>query len=167
MPDYKKGKIYKLEGGGKFYIGSTTNLLSKRRGDHHCDAKQERRQNTKAYLWFNSIGWENVSISLIEDFPCLTKQELLDRERYYIDLHRNDVNLLNVRRSIITDEDRKQQKASWYRSERGQEVAKKNHEDNKVKVNCICGMKVSKGCMAKHKKRQIHLINLRCPDRSI
>lgn len=161
MPDYQKGKIYKLEGGGKFYIGSTTNLLSKRRGDHCSDAKEEQRQNQKVYKWFNSIGWENVSISLVEDYPCQTKQELLERETYYIDLYHNDTNLLNVKRSLITDEDRKQQKASWYRSERGQEVAKKNHEDNKVKVECSCGMLISKGCMAKHKKRQIHLSRIK------
>ena len=78
MPDYKQGKIYKLEGGGKFYYGSTIQSLPQRRGDHCSDATT-RRQKTKVYAFFNSIGWENVSISLVETYPCSTKQELLSQ----------------------------------------------------------------------------------------
>lgn len=156
MPDYKQGKIYKLEGGGKFYYGSTIQSLPQRRGDHCSDATT-RRQKTKVYAFFNSIGWENVSISLVETYPCSTKQELLLKEDEYITKYIKDENCLNEKRSVITDADKKAQKASWYRSEKGQETAKANKEHNKVKIQCDCGMMVSNGCMAKHKKRSIHL----------
>jgi hypothetical protein len=160
MPDYQNGKIYRLNGGNKFYIGSTTQSLGQRKGDHHSDAKN-RRQTTKVYAFFNSIGWDNVSIELIELYPCQSKEELLLRENYYIQLYHNDEGLLNVKRSIITADDKKAQKAQWYRSEKGQQTALKNRLDNKEKVICECGTVISKGCLYKHKQRLQH--NLKLP----
>ena len=38
----------------------------------------------KLYEYINDIGWDNVTIELIEEYPCETKKELNTREKYYI-----------------------------------------------------------------------------------
>jgi Uri superfamily endonuclease len=71
MPDYQKGKIYKLWSpqGNEIYIGSTVNSLAKRLGHHKTDS----RCNSK-YLFEN---YDVVKIELIEEYPCNNKMELL------------------------------------------------------------------------------------------
>jgi hypothetical protein len=76
MPDYQQGKIYKLTGAGKIYIGSTTQLLSKRYWAH---------KNAGISTVQEIIADPNNQITLIELFPCSCKVELLARERYYIE----------------------------------------------------------------------------------
>jgi len=76
MPDYNKGKIYKLTGAGKIYIGSTTQLLSARHWAH---------KNQGATTVQEIITDPNNQITLIELFPCSSKEELLARERYHIE----------------------------------------------------------------------------------
>ena len=39
MPNYQNGKIYKITSGDLIYIGSTTQSLAKRWGDHNKDLK--------------------------------------------------------------------------------------------------------------------------------
>jgi predicted GIY-YIG superfamily endonuclease len=43
------GRIYKISGGGKFYIGSTTQTLYKRFKNHRSKSKEEKRKNTPLY----------------------------------------------------------------------------------------------------------------------
>jgi hypothetical protein len=40
----------------------------------------------------NEIGWENVSIVLIEAYPCDNKMEMERRERYWIELLKPSLN---------------------------------------------------------------------------
>jgi group I intron endonuclease len=85
MPDYQKGKIYKLVNNvdDEIYVGSTTNPLSKRKNDHRNSAKL--RPTIHVFQHLNTIGWKNVEIILIENYPCNSKDELHARERYWID----------------------------------------------------------------------------------
>ena len=78
MPDYKNSKIYKLVSPhtDKIYIGSTTQILSQRLSQH------KRTKTTKSHFLFE-LG--DVKIILIEDCPCNRKEELLKKERYYIE----------------------------------------------------------------------------------
>ena len=76
MVNYQDGKIYKLVGGGLTYIGSTTQKLSRRKSQHKAQKNYSSRQ---------LIDYDDFDIILIENFPCKTKEELLARERYYIE----------------------------------------------------------------------------------
>ena len=75
MPDYQKGKIYKLWSpqGNEIYIGSTINTLANRLGHHK---KPSNNCNSK-YLFEN---YTDVRIELIEAYPCNNKMELNRRE---------------------------------------------------------------------------------------
>lgn len=81
---YAQGKIYKLTNtiDDLIYVGSTYRNLKKRFQKHKEDAKLKK---SKVYTHLNKIGWENVSIELLEDYPCQSKAELCTREREYIE----------------------------------------------------------------------------------
>ena len=82
MRDYSKGKIYKLVAGDMTYYGSTTRRLCQRIGCHRADYKKEKLSSYSKML-FDS-GYE-VLIFLVENYPCNSKEELLSRERWYIE----------------------------------------------------------------------------------
>ena len=92
MNRYHTGKIYKLVNSvdDRIYIGSTATELSKRLYQHKMMARKRTEQ--KVYKELNTIGWENVRIIQIEAFRCETKQELLTREQYHMDLLKPDLN---------------------------------------------------------------------------
>ena len=82
MPDYSKGKIYKIidNTNGNIYIGSTTQPLSKRLTDHKADLKKKYCCSS-----FEIIKNDNYSIILIEEVNCENKEQLLRAERYHIE----------------------------------------------------------------------------------
>ena len=76
---YDNGKIYKLidNTNGNIYIGSTIQLLSKRKSQH----KEYRNSCVSKFIIENG----DYDMILIEKYPCESKEELEARERYYID----------------------------------------------------------------------------------
>jgi hypothetical protein len=82
MSKYKDGKIYKLTSSytESIYIGSTIQPLNMRLNEHRC----KKSNNTNSGL---ISKYDDVKIELIENYPCNTKRELLERERFYIKLH--------------------------------------------------------------------------------
>lgn len=84
MNKYENGKIYKLVNtvDDNIYIGSTHQPLTFRLSLHKSHGKIK---NSKVYRHLNSIGFSNVRIELIEEYPCTCKKELEDRERYWIE----------------------------------------------------------------------------------
>jgi len=81
MPDYSKSKIYKIvcNTTGLIYIGSTIQPLCKRLSSHVADSKN-RKDCTSREIIKNG----NYQITLLEDFCCDRKEQLLARERYFI-----------------------------------------------------------------------------------
>lgn len=86
MPDYSKGKIYKIISNSTkyFYIGSTTQTLNLRFGKHK--AKSKTCPDRKIYKAFDDIGWDDLKIIKIVDTPdCKTKEDLTQQEQKYIE----------------------------------------------------------------------------------
>lgn len=82
---YASGKIYKLvnDVDNEIYVGSTCLPLHKRLYEHKSLSK--KRPNARVYQYVHQIGWQNVKIVLLETYACNTKDELLRRERHWID----------------------------------------------------------------------------------
>jgi hypothetical protein len=80
MPNYQDSKIYKLVGNAKVYVGSTTQPLCKRKSGHITDYKRGKNMSSREI-----VSDPNHYIELIEYCPCSTKEELLKRERYYVE----------------------------------------------------------------------------------
>lgn len=88
MPDYSKGKIYKLyneDEPDKCYIGSTARELSRRYSQHKSDL------DCTARILFEDN--KTPIIELLEEYPCISKKELEIRERYWIDEYPNRINI--------------------------------------------------------------------------
>tara|TARA_R110000803_G_scaffold38011_1_gene82028 strand:+ start:357 stop:1004 length:648 start_codon:yes stop_codon:yes gene_type:complete len=118
MPDYSKSKIYKIvcNETGQTYYGSTTVLLSQRIGKH-------RLYNSCSSRCIIERG--NYDYSLIEEFPCESKEQLHKRERWYIE--NNDC--VNVR-----VEGRTQKEYQNANKEKIQERKKQYYQANKEKI---------------------------------
>ena len=80
MPDYHKGKIYKILNtiDNEIYVGSTCELLSQRMARHRCS--MNKQPHLKLYKHMNQLGVEHFYIELIEDCPCDRNEELVKRE---------------------------------------------------------------------------------------
>ena len=89
VKDYSKGKIYKIEGGGFTYIGSTVQKLCNRMTGHRSDFKHGKNCASKEVLCFS-----DAIITLVELYPCGSEDELRMRERYFYDL----IHCVNKRR---------------------------------------------------------------------
>lgn len=87
MPDYQKSKIYKLvcDNKDKIYYGSTVQLLCQRIAKHKNHLKSYKSGRRTHCYSFDLFELGNVKIILVENYPCESKEELLMRERYYIE----------------------------------------------------------------------------------
>ena len=104
-----KGYVYRLNGGDKFYIGSTSLTPEKRLGEHKSFSQKGVRRNIPVYVYFSTIGWENVTVETLKEFEYTSKKELLQYEREeYNKVAGNDA-CLNVNRPCITHEELKKQ----------------------------------------------------------
>ena len=120
---YQLGKIYKLtsEHTDKIYVGSTCKkLLSTRLSIHknHYKRWKDGKCGYISSIVLFELGL--VQISLLEDYSCNTKDELLARERYWIEQHR--VILVNKNIPSRTDEEYKEYIIQY-------------NQDNKYKIN--------------------------------
>lgn len=78
MPDYSLGKIYKIVGNGKVYVGSTTRpLLCQRFSQHRSHFKYWKKGKNCDYLTsFECLEDPTCYIELLESCPCTSKDEL-------------------------------------------------------------------------------------------
>jgi group I intron endonuclease len=99
---YEAGKIYKLVcEDGKYYIGSTIRPLKSRLSSHRNASTKTETNN--AYNHIKTIGWDKVTIELIEPFPCENRTKLLERETWFITQHKEDELCLNTRNPLTDD----------------------------------------------------------------
>lgn len=111
MPDYQNGKIYKItgttdDGQELIYIGSTIQKLCVRFASHKNDMKRGKNYSSKQL-----VICSNCLITLIELFPCNSKEELLMRERYYYDLY----DCVNKVKPILLEGEKKEYKKQYYK----------------------------------------------------
>ena len=129
MPDYNKGKIYKIvdNTNNNIYIGSTCEpTLAHRLAEHKQDYSKYLRGVRGLTSSFKILENNDYDIVLIEDVKCDNRDQLFQRERYYQDLIPNINKLKNAR----TPEENKQVKTD----------STKNYE-NKIRRACVCGGK--------------------------
>jgi hypothetical protein len=170
MVNYQNGKNYKIEdlGGEMCYIGSTTkDYLSKRMVAHRASYKRWQDGKGVAHYTvfdiFEKHDINNCRIVLVELCPCDSKDELLKREAYHINMSQ----CVNKVRPVVTKEqlldDRKQFRIK--NGERLSEIGRQYYADNKAyileymatKLTCACGSVIRQGDNGRHKKSIKHL----------
>lgn len=134
---YQNGKIYKITStnSSKFYIGSTTVTLKLRLQRHINLINHDNGKNCSSK---EIIEYGDYQISLLEDYPCNTKTELLIRENFYYDLFKNTIpNLIvNERRPYNSPEEKRENKRVYEAKvyEERKEYQKEYQKNNKEKI---------------------------------
>ena len=137
MPDYSKGKIYKMLHtiDDEIYVGSTIDTLGQRMAKHRSDLKI--RPNYKIYKHMNELGVGNFYIELIENYYCNDVYELRAREGHFI----REIGTLNMLISGRSDKEYykdnqehiKQSKKQYYEDNKNDKI-KQYREDNKEHI---------------------------------
>lgn len=157
---YSRGKIYRLvnDVDNEFYVGSTCQSLAKRKGEHKNEAKY--KPNRRVFLHLNQVGWDNVHIVLIENYPCNSIEELKARERFWIEEMNASLNKLVPLRTQkdskkmykMQNKDKINDKQKEYYKKNKDKIAQHNEE----RVKCECGCEVRRDSLTKHKKTTKH-----------
>lgn len=125
------GRIYRIDGGDKFYIGSTTQNLKTRLKNHKSKSKEISRQKTPLYIHFNLIGWEHAKITSIQELEIRDRKQLSLKEDEIIRENIDNEQCLNKARVNITEEERKV-RDSFYGKKRREKY--KDEEKQRVKT---------------------------------
>ena len=158
MVNYQNSKIYKIVCNltGETYYGSTTVRL--------CNRLAKHRENSKYSCKSKSIiDRENYSCILVEEYPCENKDQLYQRERWYIE---NNV-CINKCIPLRTEEDRIKYSKEYYNKNRESKLVYVNeyremnreelNEKRREKIVCECGAEITKSAFSRHKKSKKHL----------
>jgi hypothetical protein len=161
-----KANVYKITSPNtdKVYIGSTVRTINRRYGQHMTRYRAFMKGNTKYCTSIEVIKFGNSKIELLEVVEG-TKQEILIRERYHIELNKGKcVNQLIPTR---TPTEIREQKKKYYEEHKAKmcEQSKNNYKNNKDKIRadraeaceCECGSRYIKTHKARHMKTQKHI----------
>jgi hypothetical protein len=135
---YECGKIYRLvdQFNNTVYIGSTTLTLNLRMNAHRCDMKNEISSTCKELK--EKIGIENITIELIEEYPCETKLQLEQRENFHIKNNEGIFNKVESGRVGLHYkeyyEQNKERIKEYYKKPEQKEKQKKRYQKNKEKI---------------------------------
>lgn len=111
---YGNAKIYRIDCiDGHYYIGSTRNTLALRLLDHKKAARMH--PDRQLYRHIIPLGWTNIKLNLIEEYPCKSKQELNTREDYHIQqaIAANDKLCLNINRAFVSSDELKEKQKEY------------------------------------------------------
>ena len=121
VKNYQEGKIYCIKDNtnGNVYYGSTCEkYLSKRIAQHRNGYKLYIKTNKRYTSSFEILKNGDFDIELVEQFPCNSSDELLKRERYFIEL--NKEKCINKRMPSRTHEE--------FISTKGRDEINKDHK---------------------------------------
>ena len=86
MVNYQLGKVYKIVGNGKIYVGSTCKrLLCQRLSGHNCVYKSYQKGKGNNVTSFQCLSDPDHYIELLELCPSDSKDELHKCERKWIE----------------------------------------------------------------------------------
>jgi len=127
MPDYSLAKIYQIicNTTGKRYIGATVQKKLCTRLAQHVSKRNDCSSK-------EIIDNGNYEMVLIEDYPCTSKDQLHQRERFYIE----SMECVNKQIPCRTETENKEYQKEWYahNKEQIQKYKKEWYADNKEQI---------------------------------
>ena len=174
MEKYSKGKIYCIESRSSdmIYIGSTIKQLHERFSSHLSDMKSWMKGNYNYVSSFSILLYGDAKITLLEGYPCKSKEELIAREQYWIEQHGENIancNYASGSKRKVTRENRKQ----WIKeiNLKLREQQQKEYELHGAEwgdcsglvqyIDCPCGSRVADCSMESHSKTKKHTAYLK------
>ena len=178
MPDYQKGKIYKIVSNtvDGIYYGSTADELWSRFGTHNRHFRAWKKGKYCYVTSYKLIEAGDAEIILVEKYPCNDKIELKARERWYIEnndcLNKNVPNRTAKERYQDNKEKVLEQQKEYYqdnkekilkqKKEYRQTNKEKMKEYEKLTFQCLCdGYHHNLHSRAKHFRTQYHINNFK------
>ncbi len=172
MVNYQNGKIYKIVSNetDMIYIGSTCKLLCQRIAQHRTTYKAYQNGKYGFVTSFKLLEIGECEIILLEKFPCNSREELIARERFYIETM-NCVNKIIPTRTEEEKDDNKIRIAEYqkqYKKDHKELISekqkqyRKDHKElislqKKQKHMCNCGGKYTYNHKSHHLKTKHHL----------
>lgn len=165
---YRFYKIYYPdEPDGLSYVGQTTLMLKDRWRKHKSDYKLDNKCSSKKV--FEKYGIENCVIELLEEIDFEKIIDVRKKEREYIQIINNCVNMqkptliVSSNRSSYQQEYRNliKDKIKLYKKIYLEQNKEQMYEKAKQKILCeVCNCEFRKGDLARHNKSKKHLSNL-------
>jgi len=168
MPNYQKGKVYKIVSRDPLiedsYVGSTCNFTARRAMHKKTTTNRVHRlYHIPLYTFIRANGgWDNFDIILIEEYPCTSKLQLLARERHHFDLLKPSLNVNTPGRttreynSLPRRKEQARYKSKIYYNNNKQKVLDREKRRRIHKIKCNCGSSVIKAHYEKHKLSGLH-----------
>jgi hypothetical protein len=171
MPNYSNGKIYtiRFHNSNEIYIGSTTQSLAVRYGEH------KRQKSMPIYKLINNKYdgfWNECFYELYENYSCNSREELCKREGEVIRQFKDDKNYDCLNRKIAgrdknkyyedNIEKLKEKQIIYYYNniervkEKDQKRSKIYYEKTKIEITCDCGSCINKKSLTLHYKSKKH-----------
>ena len=152
MPDYKNGKIYKIEcqETNRIYIGSTCQPTVAGRLRGHVQCFQGYKKGKYSYMSsFAILETGNYKCLLVCNYPCDTKDELIAKEAEYIRQYRNDDKYECVNK-CMPGRTAKEFNREYRQTEKFKDIRKASHV-------CGCGGKYKIHYKARHERSGKHM----------
>ena len=188
MVNYKDSIIYKIvcNDTGKTYYGSTCKpQLCNRMTQHRANYKKYLEGKTNYTTSFSILEGGNYGYSLVEEYPCDSKQQLHARERYYIEnndcvnkvvpgrsrkefyaAHKEQIKAYYEDNKEHIKEQQKSYNDAHKEQRKSYNDANKEHikELHKQIVKCPCGCEIQKYYLTRHQKTKKHkkLMEAKC-----
>ena len=147
MTDYSNSVIYMIyckdNNITPRYIGSSSNLKN-RKLDHKkmCNSSSNKYYNLYVYRFIRENGgWDNWEFRVLEEYPCDTKDQLREREDFYMIQFNNLLNSIRAKRN----------KKEW-----------RNDNYKKIKAQksqifmCVCGVNYTHSHKKRHERTKKH-----------
>ena len=138
MVNYNLGKVYKIQkkgGNSKVYIGSTTKpYLCNRFSEQKSMYKNHRDIYRSVFDIFDKYGVDKSEIVLLENVNFNSKDELLARERYWIETLDCTNKQIPGRTPDQYYEDNKDVKKAYYQNNKINKLAYQNEYNRRNKL---------------------------------
>jgi hypothetical protein len=162
--NYQNGKLYKIisDHTNNNYIGSTCcPRLCDRLAQHKIMYRKYLQTNQHYLTSFDILKFGDAKIILIENWPCTVKEELLKKERYWIENTPNCINKKIPGRTLKEYNEECKEKITirkkLYFHHNKQKILANNNKYKKAKTICECGCEITKGIQFNHIKTKKHL----------
>ena len=134
-----RGRIYKITSAqtDNIYIGSTTKSLERRLSNHKSDFKRYLNNKTHYKSGYDIVKFDDAIIELIEEKEFETKDEMLFRERYFIEQNKC---INSSKRPIITHDEGKREREN---------------------IKCACGSSYKNGQQKRHNRTHKHMNHMK------
>lgn len=179
------GKIYKIVHlqSDLYYIGMTTNTLTKRWQSYKCDYNKDNHSKISIYPYMIKYGIENFKILLIKEYEVCDKQHLKVFETLWINklnsinkvpsfnpmtyknkkfkkhldhicyLKNREERILKVRNYANNNKDKIKERNKLYREKNKDKIK----ERKSIKYICECGIESLYEGKARHERSQRHI----------